>query len=213
MGLSEPIGILGGSFDPVHHGHLRSALDVCDALSLESVHLLPNYISPLKSVIHASDIHRVAMLQLATEDCPQLTIDLRELSTSEASFTVDTLEQLRQLHPQRPLCFLIGMDSLHSLTYWHRWQEILTLCHLVVSARPGWQIPVDGEVATLVTTHRVHDSKALHQQLAGAIYIHEAYPLSISSSEIRSLCQHNKSCQFLLPQNVLNYINKHQLYR
>jgi len=213
MNLLNPIGILGGSFDPIHHGHLRSALDVCDALTLDSVHLLPNYMSPHKSVSHANDNHRLTMLKLATENCPQLIIDEQELNTNSACFTVDTLEKLRQLNPNRPLCFLMGMDSLHSFTHWHRWQDILKLCHLVVSERPGWRIPQDGEVAQLLAKHQIKDHQQLHQQLAGGIYLHRAHPLSISSSEIRALCRQQKSCQFLLPDSVSGYIEQHRLYR
>lgn len=213
MNLQSPIGILGGSFDPVHHGHLRSALDICDALSLSSVHLLPNYMSPHKSVSHADDSHRLAMLELATSNCPQLTIDARELNTSSACFTVDTLENLRKLHPNQPLCFLMGMDSLRSFTHWHRWQDILKLCHLVVSARPGWDIPTEGDCAALLDQYQTTDYEQLHQQLAGCIFLHEAYPLSISSSEIRTLCRRDKSCQFLVPDSVNQYIRQHKLYR
>ncbi len=213
MSLDSPIGILGGSFDPVHHGHLRSALDICDALSLSSVHLLPNYISPHKSVSHASDHHRLAMLKLATANCPQLAIDEQELKTNNACFTVDTLEKLRAHYPNSPLCFLMGMDSLRSFTHWHRWQDILKLCHLVVSARPGWEVPSDGDSAALLAQHQTTDYRQLHQQMAGNIFLHQAYPLSISSSDIRALCRNEQSCQFLVPDSVNEYIAKHQLYR
>jgi len=213
MSLQQPIGILGGSFDPVHHGHLRSALDICDTLALDCVHLLPNFMSPHKSVSHASDVHRLAMLTLATETCDQLTIDPQEINSNEACFTVDTLEIIRLRHPNSPLCFLMGMDSLCAFTRWHRWQDILTLCHLVVSARPGCEAPTQGETAQLLSERQVIDSQLLTQQLSGHIYLHQANPLAISSTEIRALCRVNKSSQFLVPDNVNHYITKHQLYR
>jgi len=213
MELQQAVGILGGSFDPIHHGHLRSALDVCDSLALDGIHLLPNFISPHKSISHASDHHRLAMLTLAIEDCEKLRIDPQELNSNTSCFTIDTLEKLRLSHPTSPLCFLMGMDSLRSFTHWHRWQDILDLCHLVVSARPGWDLPTDGDVAQLLTQRQVNEPSALHQQLAGKIYLHQAYPLAISSSEIRELCRREKSIKFLVPNNVQQYISKHQLYR
>ena len=211
--MQQAVGIFGGSFDPIHHGHLRSAIDVADLLKLHSIHLLPNYRSPHKQQNQSSNQHRLNMLNLAIENCDQLVIDEQEINVSSASYTVNTLQQLRHRYPHRPLCFLMGMDSLLSFTTWHRWQDILSLCHLVVSQRPGWPLPTTGDIAKLLTNHRCFDIADIHNNLAGRILIHHAHPLSISSSEIRKLRQQNKSCQYLLPQNVNDYIISHQLYQ
>jgi len=212
MSLQPPIGLLGGSFDPIHHGHLRSAIDVCNLLKLQCIELLPNYMSPHKSQTHASNDHRMAMLTLAIDGCPQLAINDSELMSQQACYTVDTLAKLRELHPTRPICFLIGMDSLLNLTTWHRWQDILDLCHLVVSARPGSNLPDKGVIAQLLTERQTTDENALNMRAGGLIYLHQAHPLAISSSEIRALCAQQQSCQFLVPQNVYHYIKSHQLY-
>ena len=213
VNIQQAIGLLGGSFDPVHHGHLRSAIDVADLLNLQSIYLLPNFRSPHKTANQSSNQHRLDMLRLATSDCEQLEVDEQEITVPGASYTVDTLQSMRQQHPNRPLCFLMGMDSLLSFTTWHRWQDILSLCHLVVSSRPGWSLPLTGDIVRLLTDHRTDDVNDLQRRLAGHIFIHEAHPLSISSSEIRQLRQQNKSCQFLLPKNVNDYLIKHQLYQ
>jgi len=212
VNLLSPIGLLGGSFDPIHHGHLRSAIDVCDLLNLQQVELLPNYMSPHKSLTHASNDHRMTMLKLAITDCPQLVINAQELISQQACYTVDTLTKLRDLYPTRPICFLIGMDSLLNLSTWHRWQDILDLCHLVVSARPGSSQPTIGVISDILTQRQTLDAHALHAQLSGLIFIHQTHPLAISSSEIRTLCSQQKSCQFLVPHGVFQYIQKHQLY-
>ncbi|PKF57575.1 nicotinic acid mononucleotide adenylyltransferase [Alteromonadales bacterium alter-6D02] len=211
--MKKPIGLFGGTFDPIHHGHLRSALDIASVLDLEYINIVPNHRSPHKQSNNTSNEHRLAMLKLAVEHCPQLSIDERELHVEGPSYTVNTLETLRTNHPERPICFLMGMDSLLSFTKWHRWQDILSVCHLVVSQRPGWPLPDQGEIAQLLDKHRCIDADILHQTLNGHIFIHHAHPLSISSSEIRDLTSRNQTCQFLLPDAVNAYIVKHRLYQ
>ena len=213
MSFGPSIGLLGGSFDPVHHGHLRSALDVGNALGLQNIHLMPTYISPHKTQNHATNEQRLAMLNLAVKYSPQLSVDEQEINQPQRSYTVDTLTALRLQYPNQPLCFLMGMDSLLSFTQWHRWQDILSLCHLVVSVRPGWSLPTgDGDVAQLLQQHQTQHPDKLHQQLNGLILIHQVHPLSISSSEIRALRAQGQSCQFLVPENVNQYILDQQLY-
>lgn len=210
--MKPAIGILGGTFDPVHFGHLRSALDIVQDLGLASVHLMPNHTPPHKQQPHASNSQRLQMLELATRESDKLLIDTRELTTNTMSYSVLAMAALRSELPDTPLCFLMGMDSLLSLTSWHRWQELLSLCHLVVSQRPGWPLPLTGEIADLITSHRCHNYSELNQKLAGKIAIYQAHPLAISSSQIRRLIQNKKSPQFLLPDCVINYINQQQLY-
>jgi len=211
--VTPAVGIMGGTFDPVHFGHLRSALDIAQDLNLANVYLMPNSVPPHKKQPSANNVQRLKMLRLATADCPNIEIDTRELNTEGKSYSVLALQALRQELPDTPLCFLMGMDSLLSLPKWHRWQELLSLCHIVVSQRPGWPLPQTGEIAELVAKHRCHHSDQLQQQLYGHIMIHEAYPLAISSSQIKQLIGANKSPQYLLPQDVISYINQQQLYR
>jgi len=207
------IGIMGGTFDPVHFGHLRSALDIAQDLNLATIYLMPNSVPPHKEQPSATNQQRLQMLTLATSNCPNITIDTRELNAAGKSYSVLALQALRKELPNTPLCFLMGMDSLLSLTRWHRWQDLLSLCHLVVSQRPGWSVPQTGEIAQLLAKHRCHHSDELQQQLCGKIMIHQAYPLAISSSQIRQLIQTKKSPQYLLPDSVIDYIKQQQLYR
>ena len=211
--MKPPIGILGGTFDPVHFGHLRSALDIAQDLNLASIHLMPNSTPPHKSQPVASNQQRIALLTLATQDCRQLVIDRREIISGGLSYSVLALTQLRAELPDTPLCFLMGMDSLLSLTSWHRWQELLSLCHIVVSQRPGWAIPTSGEIAELLNQHQCNDYHELAKQLSGKIIIYQAHPLAISSSQIRTLRQQHKSIQYLLPESVIEYITQQNLYR
>lgn len=211
--MKPAIGILGGTFDPVHFGHLRSALDIAQDLDLASVHLMPNNTPPHKKQARASNRQRLTMLEIATKNCDKLHIDARELATGGMSYSVLAMAALRSELPDTPLCFLMGMDSLLTLTTWHRWQELLSLCHIIVSQRPGWPLPQTGDVAALIARHRCHDYGELAQQLAGKIVIYQAHPLAISSSQIRALIHHKKSPQFLLPDDVIGYINQQQLYR
>lgn len=210
--MKPAIGVLGGTFDPVHCGHLRSALDIAQDLNLAAVFLMPNHTPPHKQQPQASNEQRLAMLSLATEHCEKLTIDTRELDCNGLSYSVLALESLRKEHPDTPLCFLMGMDSLLTLTSWHRWQELLALCHIIVSQRPGWLLPQTGDIADLLTKHHCVDVNELNQSLAGKIMIYHAHPLAISSSQIRALIKNKKSPQFLLPDPVIDYIRQQSLY-
>jgi nicotinate-nucleotide adenylyltransferase len=218
--MSPPIGIFGGTFNPVHHGHLRSALDICQHLNLQEIQLMPTFMSPHKLVTQQNttidDIngeHRLAMLSAATDYCPTLTVSDYELKRADISYTVDTIEYYRQQFPKSPLCFLMGMDSFVNFTRWHRWQDILNQCHLVVSDRPGYAINDNADIKTLLAKHQTMSIADLHTSLSGSIYLHQAHPLAISSSAIRHLVKTHQPITYLTPPCVENYINEHKLYR
>ncbi len=143
---ARAIGILGGTFDPIHYGHLRPCLDLLQQINLAEVRLMPNHIPPHRAAPGSSASHRLAMATLAVQDCAELTIDTRELNRTTPSYTIDTLIELAAENPTTPICFLIGLDSLNSLHTWHRWQELLNYCHLVVSYRPNYQLQLNPEV-------------------------------------------------------------------
>ena len=136
--MKTAIGILGGTFDPIHYGHLTPAREAMQALGLEHIRLMPNHIPPHRPQPVASSEQRLAMVTLAASEFGGFQVDDRELRRQSPSFTFDTLRQLRHELPDTPICFLIGMDSLLSLPTWHRWQELTDYAHLVVSVRPGW---------------------------------------------------------------------------
>ena len=215
--MKPAIGIFGGSFNPVHHGHLRSALDVCQHLNLQQVTFMPAFVSPHKTnhenaSAEISNDHRFSMLKIATNDCEQFVVSDYEIKQPKTSFTIETLEHLRQQNPDAPLVFLMGMDSLVNFTTWHRWQDILALCHLVVSHRPGYHIDNNSPAKDLLSKYKTITLETLHTTLGGSIYLHQDHPLSISSSDIRALTNQGHSIAYLTPPSVENYIKQHQLY-
>jgi nicotinate-nucleotide adenylyltransferase len=207
------IGILGGTFDPVHFGHLRPALEVHEALALEEIRLVPCHIPPHRSEPHASTVQRVAMLEAAVRTCPAFRIDTRELHRDGPSYTVDTLLSLREELGDTGLCLLMGMDAFGELTSWHRWGELIELCHLVIMTRPGADVPAGGELAGFIRGHRVPEADGLRRQPAGLLLFQPVTALAISASRLRQLLAEGLSPAFLMPEAVIEIINREGLYR
>lgn len=209
---SAAIGFLGGTFDPIHFGHLRPALEIQQALNLDALYLMPNYIAPHKSKSLASTEQRIEMVKLAIQETPTLQLTTQELLRPSASYTIDTLKLLRKQHPETPLCFIMGMDSLIQFDQWYRYEEILNYCHLVVSHRPGWDPQFNDVISTLLRQHQISTPAQLHQKLAGCIYFQSTTQLAISSSEIRDLLAAKQSIDFLTPHPVCTYIKEQHCY-
>jgi len=207
------IGILGGTFDPVHFGHLRPALEVQEALALEELRLIPCHIPPHRSQPHASAAQRVAMLEAAVQARPGFRIDTRELQRHGPSYTFDTLVSLREDLGDAGICLLMGMDAFSGLTTWHRWSELIDLCHLVVMTRPGADIPYDGELADFIRRHRQPDAAQLRGLPAGRLLFQPVTALAISASRLRALLAEGLSPAFLTPEAVIEIINQEGLYR
>ncbi|WP_366935654.1 nicotinate-nucleotide adenylyltransferase [uncultured Microbulbifer sp.] len=209
----KTIALFGGTFNPVHFGHLRMALELKEALGFDEMRLLPSHQPAHRGEPEVSAEDRCAMLALALENCPELVLDDRELKRAGATYTVDTLEELRsELGDDVSISFCMGLDSLLGLPGWHRWEKLVALAHLVVVTRPGWQLPREGEVAELLAQHR-GDSSHLASEAAGRILVREQTLLPISATAVRELIRHGRSPRFLLPERVLDYIQTHQLYR
>lgn len=206
------IGLLGGTFDPVHFGHLRAALEACERLDLPRLHLLPAGDPPHRSDTVASATQRLAMLELATASCPRLEIDDRELRRAGPSFMVDTLTEVRAEVGAAPVLLLIGQDAANALDSWHRWQDLFGLAHLVVLRRPDAHFRCAGELLRHIERRRVAEPDDLLQAPAGKILPLEVTQLDISSTLIRRLLAEGKSPQFLLPDAVLEYIRRQRLY-
>ncbi|ALP42838.1 nicotinate-nucleotide adenylyltransferase [Aeromonas schubertii] len=210
--LTPPIGLLGGTFDPIHLGHIKPALAARDALGLGELRLLPNRVPPHRASPHCSAEQRLAMVHLAANEFG-LCVDERELRRDRPSWTIDTLEELRHELPETPLCFLMGMDSLLSLPSWHRWDELLTLAHLVVSVRPGWDAAeATTPVQALLAHHGTLRVDDLHQRRAGHIWLAHNEPLALSSTEIRARLAAGNDPRDLLPESVADYIRNNGLY-
>jgi nicotinate-nucleotide adenylyltransferase len=206
------IGILGGTFDPVHCGHLRLAVEIRERLSLDCIRLLPAPNPRLRGAPRADVSRRLEWLAAAVEDEPHLRVDARELGRDGPTYTVETLESLRQEFPHRALVFIVGMDSFQKLDRWHRWQELLDLAHLVVAHRPGGCLPGPGPIADLLAKRRCDDVSVLTSEPAGRIMICEPPLLDISASRIRALVAQRRSIRFLVPDKVIELINRTRCY-
>lgn len=210
----QPIGILGGTFDPVHFGHLHSALELQETLGLAEVRLIPCGHPPHRNPPRAPASARLAMLELAVTGQPGLRVDPRELERPGPSYMVDTLTSLRDELGKAPLCLILGSDAFLGLPGWHRWQELVQLAHLVVMHRPGWVLDhsLAAPLAQLVDTRRVYEAAALAAQPAGSILLVPVTPLDISSTAIRTLIAAGRSPRYLLPDAVWEHIRTHGLY-
>lgn len=213
--LRLPVAILGGTFDPVHFGHLRTALEVKQELGIQQVRLLPCAIPPHRGIPSASPGQRLEMLRLAIADESALSIDERELQRPGPSYMVDTLQSLRQELGETPLCLIMGADAFVGLNQWYHWQEIPELAHIVVVHRPGWQLEQIEQEAMrgMVQQRLVREPAALAASSAGKILFHPVTPLAISATAIRETIRAGKSAAYLLPQAVWHYIRQQQLYR
>lgn len=206
------IGILGGTFDPVHFGHLRTGAELLECLALEELRFVPCRVPPHgKSPVAAAE-QRVAMLRAATEDTPNFVVDERELRRAGPSYTVDTLESMRAELPDQPLCLIVGMDSFVGLASWHRWQDLLSLAHLVVAHRPGATPPDSGPLKPLLDGCRTVDPARLAASRAGHVLLHAVTQLAISSSAIRQMVADGNSPRFLLPDRVIDMITSSGCY-
>jgi nicotinate-nucleotide adenylyltransferase len=206
------ICIFGGTFDPVHFGHLRPALDVQQALGVDRVHLLPCRVPPHREMPQLGERERLLLLRLAIEREPALAIDERELRRDGPSYMVDSLLSLRADIGGRPLCLALGMDALLGLDRWHRWGEILELCHLVVMQRPGNEWPRRGDLAVRVSRARVSDLQALSRAPAGHVLAVPVTQMAVSSTRIRELLRAGLSARYLLPEAVLERILQESWY-
>lgn len=207
------IGILGGTFDPVHHGHLRSAVELLEHLGLDELRLMPSATPPHRGTPGCTAQQRVHMTELALAGENGLSCERLELDREGPSYTIDSLVELRhQLGPETSLALVMGCDALLTLPSWHRWESLLDYAHIVVMARPGWTLPTSGPVAKWLADNRCAEATALKQAAHGRVLVEQMRPLPISSSEIRSLLAQGRSVRFLLPVRVLDYIEAHKLY-
>lgn len=211
-GTARPIGIFGGTFDPIHYGHLRPAMELVQALRLSEMRFMPAAVPPHRGAPVADPETRLALVRAAVEDVPGFLVDDREIGREGPSFSVDSLVALRSEFPDRPLCMVLGMDAFHGLTRWHRWRELMQLAHIVVAHRPGWHAPAVGELQELLReagTGRVRD---LHDYRAGRIYIQAVTQLEISSTAIRNMMREGRDPRFLTPDPVIRMMEETACY-
>ncbi|HEY2864819.1 MAG TPA: nicotinate-nucleotide adenylyltransferase [Casimicrobiaceae bacterium] len=218
--MSGPIGILGGTFDPIHYGHLRPAAEVREALRLEEVHLIPANVPPHRPTPVAPAEARLAMTALGCAEFAGLVADDREIRRRGPSYTVQTLQEMHEENPSRPLAMIIGSDAFAGLAGWRRWEQLFTLAHFIVVDRPGrpW-MPDALEPALRIQCERrlTTDPMRLSRQLAGAIVWQAVTPQPISATALRAAlaggAETRAQVRGLLPAAVLAYIDRNQLYR
>lgn len=215
----QPIGLLGGTFDPIHLGHLRLAEELGEALGLDEVRLLPSGTPPHRARPAASAADRLAMARLAITGNPRLKLDEHEAHKTVPCYMADTLTELRaEFGSERPLTLFLGADAFLGLATWHTWQRLFELAHLAVALRPGfdpagWLAAMPEALARELAQRRSTTPADLHSTPAGRIYVHEITQLDIAASRIRDLVVAGRSVRYLVPDAVLDYIGRHRLYR
>lgn len=211
--MAKKVGILGGTFDPVHIGHLRSALEVAEFMQLDELRLIPAARPPHRSTPQVGAADRLALVELAVAGEPLLRVDDRELKRERPSYSIDTLESLRsELAADDQLFLLLGWDAFCGLPSWHRWDELLQHCHILVLQRPDADSEAPEALRNLLAARSISDPLTL-QGPAGQISFIWQTPLAVSATQIRALLASGKSVRFLLPDAVLAYIHAHGLYR
>ena len=201
-----PVGFFGGTFDPVHFGHLRTALELFDHLRLSEVRFTPCGQPPHGKTASAPPALRLDMLKAAIAGQPGFVVDERELNRPGPSYTVESLEALRAESASRPLGLIVGMDAFADIGSWHRSEEILLLAHIIVARRPGAQLPESGLAGALLESNGVTDRAALAGAPCGRILIHTVTQLEISSSAIRAASRSGQSLRYLVPDAVATLI-------
>ncbi|PSS57003.1 nicotinate-nucleotide adenylyltransferase [Pseudomonas sp. BBP2017] len=213
MSPARRIGVLGGTFDPVHIGHLRSALEVAEVLALDELRLMPNARPPHRGTPQVSARDRLEMVRCAVAGVPTLSVDARELARDTPSYTIETLELMRaEMVASDQLFLLLGWDAFCGLPSWHRWEELLQHCHILVLQRPDADVEPPDALRNLLAARSVSDPQALVGP-AGQIAFVWQTPLAVSATQIRQLLASGKSVRFLVPDAVLAYIDAHNLYR
>ncbi|WP_199774084.1 nicotinate-nucleotide adenylyltransferase [Thiomicrorhabdus sp. Milos-T2] len=203
------IGINGGTFDPVHYGHLRPALEVMQKLGLEQVRFVPCYQPVHKNQPQVSAEQRSDMIRLAIQNQPQFVLDTIEMDKGGPSYMVETLALLKEQYPDNGLVLMMGTDAFAKFDSWYEWQNILELANILVMHRPGDSVPQKGNGGEIYRQYFVDE----FSEMFGQIRDMSVTQLDISSTLVRESLQAGMSAEYLLPPCVMQYINKHGLYQ
>ena len=204
------IGIYGGTFDPVHFGHLRTALEIKEIFSLDEVRLIPCAQPAHREIPLTSPQMRLKMLELAAQDHQGLVVDKRELERTGFSYMIDTLISLKNENTNLPLLLIIGTDAFQGLEKWHQWQNLFDYAHIVVITRPTYQ---QQELSNLLTSKLTKNKDKLKSEISGYLFFQSVTQLDISASMIRDTIKEGLNPAFLLPNPVIEYIKTNQLYK
>lgn len=206
------IGLFGGTFDPIHCGHLRLAIEARERLGLDEVLFLPAGQPRLRGAPLAPQPTRRRLLELALEGLPGMHLDVRELERPGPTATVDTLEELHAERSGDALCLLLGSDAFSRLERWTRWRRLMELAHLVVALRPGAVLPQQGPVARLLA-RAAEEPAVLRTRPAGCVFLMDIPALDISATRVRELLATGRDARFLVPDRALSYLLDEGIYR
>ncbi|MBL6736406.1 MAG: nicotinate-nucleotide adenylyltransferase [Burkholderiales bacterium] len=219
MAIKSSIGVLGGTFDPIHFAHLRLAEEVAEAFMLNTVRLIPSANPPHRITPSAPAEDRLKMVELALDRAnKKLVPDGRELNRIGKSYMVDTLKQLRTEHSNASISLILGTDAFIELMTWHEWQQLFSLANIIVASRPNLPLSklennLEQRLASEYETRKRHDRDLLHSSENGLIFTYEFTSLEVSGTSLRRRIQRKQSLKYLLPDNVINYIQNHDLYK
>lgn len=214
--MAKPLlAYYGGTFDPIHFGHIKPVEALARQVGLHKVVIIPNNVPPHRPQPEASSAQRKAMIEAAIHNNALFELDDRELQRAMPSWTADTMDALRaEQGPAQPLGFIIGQDSLLGFQTWHRYADILANCHLLVCRRPGYPLTMpDAEQQRWLEQHLASDAGELHTLPAGKIFLADTPLLAISATDIRQRLENGQPCDDLVPGPVMDYITRHGLYR
>ncbi|WP_339490142.1 nicotinate-nucleotide adenylyltransferase [Pseudomonas sp. EL_65y_Pfl2_R95] len=211
--MPKRIGLFGGTFDPVHIGHLRGAVEVVEFMLLDELRLIPSARPPHRDSPQVSAQDRLAMVECAVAGVAPLVVDDRELKRDKPSYSIDTLESLRaELAADDQLYLLLGWDAFCGLPSWHRWDELLLHCHILVLQRPDADSEAPEALRDLLAARSVSDPHAMTGACGQISFVWQT-PMAVSATQIRGLLHSGKSVRYLVPDAVLTYIQAHGLYR
>jgi nicotinate-nucleotide adenylyltransferase len=211
------IGVFGGTFDPIHYGHLRAAEEIGEIADLREIRFIPAGVPRLRARPVASLHHRLAMVHMAIENNPRFTLDEREVQRQGISRSVESLREMKQELKGVGLCFITGADAFTKLAEWHSWRELFQLCHFIVAARPGQALTLSrdelpGELKEECSGRWVSSADSLRQTHSGLIFMAPTTLLDISATTVRAGVAAGKSLRYLVPDAALNYIAANHLY-
>lgn len=208
--VSTPIGVMGGTFDPVHYGHLHPAAEVCDGVGMEQIRFVPSRVPVHRDQPVATLADRVRWLQMAAAEFPQFVVDMREVERDSPSWMVLTLESMAHEFPYSPLCLIMGMDAFLKLDSWHRWGDLFEYAHIVVTHRPGFDRPSTDKANQLLDgreAEKMDELYVLPRAAGGKIFFYPVTPLEISATEIRKNIRNGGSSASMVPESIRDEVD------
>lgn len=206
--------MLGGTFDPVHNGHLRMAVELHERLEGARIRLMPCHRPPHRDQPGVEGDQRLAMLREAVAEEPGLVVDSRELEQDRVSYTAETLQQLRaELGPETPLAMVVGTDAFNTFDQWRDWMQLPDLAHIIVVNRPGFPLAPPESVAAMLNERRAHGPSQLQEAASGHVLPMELPLLEIAATEVRQRVAQGRSIRYLVPEPVWRTIRDQALYQ